>query len=224
MNTTLSVQQGSWTPLIWLLVAAVGGFAIPAVFAGALDMERSWFLIPYVLLAGGFVAAYLYTVRGDFQTLIVNNWPLTVLISLAAGAFLVWSVLSQDSSPRATGAQLIADLLWQGGVYGIVDALLLSVFPVLIVWQLFGTQDTWSGRIGVGVLALLASALVTAAYHLGYAEFRGRDVIKPIFGAAITTLAFLLTRNPVAAVGPHVAMHVAAVLHGPATTVQLPPH
>jgi hypothetical protein len=38
------------------------------------------------------------------------------------------------------------------------------------------------------------------------------------------SLSMLVTGNPIAAVGSHVAMHTAAVLHGPATTIQLPPH
>lgn len=38
------------------------------------------------------------------------------------------------------------------------------------------------------------------------------------------TAAYLLARSPIAAVGGHVVMHVAAVLHGIDTTIQLPPH
>jgi hypothetical protein len=36
--------------------------------------------------------------------------------------------------------------------------------------------------------------------------------------------SYLLTTNPIAAVFSHVAMHVAGVLHGPASVMQLPPH
>jgi hypothetical protein len=38
------------------------------------------------------------------------------------------------------------------------------------------------------------------------------------------TLAFLLSGNPLGALISHPAMHVAAVLRGPETTIQLPPH
>jgi hypothetical protein len=40
----------------------------------------------------------------------------------------------------------------------------------------------------------------------------------------VMSLAYLLTRNPVAPVLSHMAMHVAAVLFGLYTAVQLPPH
>ena len=38
------------------------------------------------------------------------------------------------------------------------------------------------------------------------------------------TLGYLVTNNPLAAVVSHIVMHIAAVLRGPASVVQLPPH
>jgi hypothetical protein len=69
-----------------------------------------------------------------------------------------------------------------------------------------------------------ASLLVAATYHLGYQEFRGPELMQPLIGNGLITLAFLLTGSPAAAIIAHVIMHTAAVLHGINTTVQLPPH
>jgi hypothetical protein len=66
--------------------------------------------------------------------------------------------------------------------------------------------------------------LVTAAYHLGYPEYRGVGLFGPVIGNSSMTLGYLITNNPLAAVVSHIAMHIASVLHGPATVVQLPPH
>ena len=38
------------------------------------------------------------------------------------------------------------------------------------------------------------------------------------------SLGYILTNNPIAAVFSHIAMHIAGVLQGPATVMQLPPH
>jgi hypothetical protein len=65
---------------------------------------------------------------------------------------------------------------------------------------------------------------VTAAYHLGYAEFQGPALIQPLIGNTIMTMAYLLTASPVAALVAHIIMHTAAVIHGAETTFQLPPH
>lgn len=125
------------------------------------------------------------------------------------------------------GADLMFNLLWLGLVYGLVDGLLLSVLPIAATWQActqLGWTERWPGRITAGVLALLASLLVTAAYHLGYPEFQGIAVFSPMFGVGVMSLAYLLSRSPLAPVLSHIAMHVAAVLYGLSTAIQLPPH
>ncbi|WP_166179205.1 hypothetical protein [Rubrobacter tropicus] len=47
---------------------------------------------------------------------------------------------------------------------------------------------------------------------------------SPLIGNGIMTLGYLLTFNPLTAIGAHAALHVASVLHGVDTTVTLPPH
>jgi hypothetical protein len=46
----------------------------------------------------------------------------------------------------------------------------------------------------------------------------------PLIGNGVVTLSYLITGSPVAPALSHVMMHAAAVLHGAATTAQLPPH
>lgn len=143
------------------------------------------------------------------------------------GAFMVVNVLGQQASPRPGGASLIVAFVWLGIVYGVVDGLLLNVLPVMAVWRAFaalGIGQSWPGRILTGAAALGASLFVTAAYHLGCAEFRGPELVSPLIGNGVMTLGYLLTTNPLTAVGAHVILHTASVLHGIDTTVTLPPH
>jgi hypothetical protein len=119
----------------------------------------------------------------------------------------------------------VFDILRLGVVYGTLDALFLSVFPVIAVWHAFPDHTgTWRGKIAVGALALVASLIVTATYHIGYEECRGDQMREALVGNDIFTLGYLLTTNPIAAVAGHVILHIASVLHGAATTVNLPPH
>jgi lipopolysaccharide export LptBFGC system permease protein LptF len=74
------------------------------------------------------------------------------------------------------------------------------------------------------VIALLASLLVTLAYHLGYAEFRNKRIGLVLLGNGVITLAYLISASSLAALIAHTAMHIAAVHQGPETTIQLPPH
>lgn len=99
--------------------------------------------------------------------------------------------------------------------------------PVAAVWMGFseaGWAAAWPGKIAAGIVALLASLLVTLFYHLGYPEFRNRRVLLVLFGNLLITLAYLVSTNPLGAVLSHVVMHVAAVYQGPETMIQLPPH
>jgi hypothetical protein len=70
----------------------------------------------------------------------------------------------------------------------------------------------------------MASLFVTALYHLGYPEYRNKKVLWTMFGNGILSLAYILTMSPLAAILPHIAMHMAAMTHGPKTTGQVPPH
>jgi hypothetical protein len=139
---------------------------------------------------------------------------------------LAYGGLQQPPSARPEGPALVTALLWLGLVYGTLDALLLTVVPVLSVYgsRPVDTLRRGRARIGWAGLTLLASLAVTAAYHLGFDEYRGAGLIQPLIGNGLVTLAYLLAGNPLAPVIAHVIMHVAAVLHGMSTTVQLPPH
>jgi uncharacterized membrane protein YgcG len=185
------------------------------------------YLIFYLIAAGALLVWFFRSNQIDTEVLIRHNWIRGLLGAAVVTVPLVKNVLSQPSTPRRTGPGFLLDLLWTGVVYGLVDALLLSVLPILAVTTAFsGAAWTvgWAGKLGLGALALLASAVVTAAYHLGYPEFRGPPVVGAVVGNGIMSLAYLITGNPLAAALPHVVMHLVALVHGRESTFQLPPH
>lgn len=221
------MTNGPWISIAWIVAASVLGFGISAIFSGWLNLSRRLFLVPYVALTGAFLTIFVLWHEIDLIALFTRNWIWGVIAGLVVGAFLVNNVRSQPASPRSTGGGLVLDLAWLGLVYGVIDALFLNVMPVVVVWNAFsqgGWADSWPSTIAAGLLALVASLLVTAAYHVGYPEFRNRRVGLVLVGNALITLAYLLSTNPLGAVISHAAMHLAAVWRGPETTIQLPPH
>lgn len=211
----------------WVAAASVIGFAISAVFAGWLRLSRSRFLIPYVLLAGVFLYTFFSLNAIDFPALLAKNWPWGILAGLLLSVFLILNVRSQPASRQTEGPALLFDLTWAGLIYGIIDALFLNVMPVVAIWagtSQYAWASTFLGKIGVGALALLASLLVTLTYHVGYPEFRNKSVRLVLVGNSLITLAFLLTGSPWGSLLSHPIMHLAAVLQGAETTLQLPPH
>lgn len=211
----------------WVIASGVVGFAISMIFAGVLRLPRTLFLVPYIAIAGMFFYAYIRWSGISITEVIRHNWLWGLVGAILLSVFLVRNILSQPVSVRAQGLPFVLDLLWSGVAYGLTDALLLTVLPVLATWQAFSSLNwtaNWPGKILVGIIAMLASVLVTTAYHFGYPEYRGSGMMGPVIGNTTMTLGYLLTNNPLAAIVSHISMHVAAVLHGPASVVQLPPH
>jgi hypothetical protein len=211
----------------WVIVAGLLGFALSMIFAGVLRLPRNLYLIPYIGISGLFFYAYIRWSEFSIGELIRHNWIWGLVGAVALALFTIKNILSQPVSPRSEGFSLVFDLLWSGVAYGLMDALLLTVLPVIATWQAFTLLNwtvNWPGKILVGAIALLASVLVTAAYHLGYPEYRGAGLFGPVIGNSTMTLGYLITNNPLAAIVSHIAMHIAAVLHGPASVMQLPPH
>ena len=216
-----------WAHLLWVTGAAVLGFAVSAIFAGLLHLPRALFLVPYVVLGSAFLYGYVRWSGVEVVRGVRRHWGWGLLGAVAAGAFVVNNVLNQPVSAAPTGVELFGAILWLGVIYGTIDALLLSVLPMLATWQALsalGWTTSWPGRVASGAVALAASLVVAAVYHLGYPEYRNPSVVGPVIGNGVMSLASLLTLNPIAAVGAHIAMHITAVLHGIETTVQLPPH
>lgn len=213
--------------ILWIAAAGIMGFFIPFVFSRVLRLPREIYLIPFVVIVSAFLLAYVRWSKLDVLEIVRHHWAWGLVGALVLSPFLVKSILSQPISPHTSGGRLALDILWQGVVYGALDGLLLSVFPIVATWQAFsllGWTAAWPGKISVGVMGLAASLLLTAVYHLGYIEYAGTKVAAPVFGNSMMSIAYLLTNNPISAVASHIAMHVAGVLHGPESVLQLPPH
>lgn len=213
--------------IIWIFSASFLGFGIASIFAGLLKLPRNMYLLVYIPFVAAFFFSFIVINKISLTGILSHNWYWGVFGALLAGAFVIKNVYSQPASKKSTGLAFLTDITWPGLVYGLMDALLLSVIPVLAVRialsDLAWTQN-WLGKICLGFIALLASFFVTTAYHLGYPEFRGKKVLWPNIGNGVLSLAYILTMNPLAAILPHMAMHVAAMIHGKETTGQVPPH
>ncbi len=216
-----------WGHLLWVLAAAILGFVIAAMFAGQLHLARSLYLVVYVVSVSAFLYGYIRWSGINVGHLLRYHWQWGLVAAVLVSVLMVGQVWSQPASPPPQGVELVFDLLWLGIIYGAADALLLNVFPVLATWQalsLLGWTKHWYGKVLVGTAAIGASLFVTAVYHLGYPEFQEPQVVFPVAVNGILSLSYLLTMSPLSAVLSHIAMHIAAVLHGISTTGQLPPH
>jgi hypothetical protein len=221
-------RVSAWTHVGWLTAGLALGFTVPFALADVLELSRDLFYGLYGAIVIGFVAAWAHSTGQSLREAARRRWRPTLVLSAVAATILTLVVYrTEDATARPDGLELVGALAWRGVFYGAVDGLLLSVFPILVVFAAFaGTRmrERWTGLLAVGAVALAASLLMTAVYHAGYSDFRGEKLRKPVAGDVVWSMPTLLTLNPIGAPIAHAAMHSAAVLHSYETDVFLPPH
>jgi hypothetical protein len=214
--------------LLWLAGGIMLSFLVSLIFAGQLQLPRDVFLIPYVGIMSGFLYAFVRMNKVKLAALVKHKLAWGLLATIPVSLYAVQVILIQPSSEVPQGLNLAFDIFWSGIVYGGLDGILLSVFPVYIMWQVMKikgwTDSGWKKKAAAGALALAASMVIIGMYHIGFPEFRGPQVMTVILGVGVMSLAYIVTGNPTVAVISHIVMHIAAVLQGAETMLQLPPH
>jgi hypothetical protein len=212
----------------WLAGGLGLAFAVPFVLADTLEIDRDLFYGLYALSVAALFVLWSRSTGYDLVAAARRRWLAAVLLGLGtAGLLAVMVVRTDDATPRPDGLELVGAVAWRGLLYGITDGLLLSVFPILVVFAAFAgsrLNRRFSGKVVIGAVALAASLAMTAVYHAGYSDFRSGKVRGPLVGDAIWSVPTLVTLNPIGAPIAHAGLHTSAVLHSYETDTFLPPH
>jgi hypothetical protein len=217
--------------LAWFGAIAICSFLITWVVTDLLKVGRSVYVGLLALLTGGLTYGYLTWSKTDAVGFLLNHWAwgllgaaLTAGINLAVIRLMIRrGRLHTPPGVRLQGRSRDAQVLWEDVIYGASEGMLLSVLPLLALWQAFdslGWTTGWAGKLGAGALALAGSLVVIGVHHLGYREYRSRRMAEPYIGCVWFSLAYLLTGSPLAAMVGHMGTHAAMISHG----FELPPH
>jgi hypothetical protein len=224
----VAVRPGFSAHWAWLTGGFVVAFALPFLLADVLEINRDLFYGLYATAVLGLIGLWARATRYDLVASVKRRWLWAVALgAVFAGVMAFMVVRTEDATARPDGFDLIGAVLWRGVVYGVADGLLLSVFPILVVFAALAESrlnDRLAGKVVIGVVALLASLAMTAVYHFGYSDFRSDKVGKPLTGDVLWSVPTLVTLNPVGAPIAHAGLHVSAVLHSYDTDTFLPPH
>jgi hypothetical protein len=225
---TVHAWHGLSVHWAWLAGGFALAFGVPYLLADVLDINRDLFYGLYAVAVFGLLAVWSRSTGYDLVAASRRHWVAATLLGLAAAAVLAAMVLrTEDATSRPDGLELVGAVAWRGVVYGVTDGLLLSVFPILVVFAAFtGSRlnERFAGKIVIGVVALAASLAMTAVYHSGYSDFRSDKMTKPLTGDLIWSAPTLVTLNPIGAPIAHAGLHATAVLHSYETDTFLPPH
>ena len=227
-HADVRVWHGLSVHWAWLAGGFVLAFAVPYVLADVFAINRDLFYGLYAVAVIGLFALWSRSTGYDLVAAVRRRWLAALSLGLAAGAVLAATVVgTEDATARPHGLELAGAVAWRGILYGITDGLLLSVFPILVVFAAFAgsrLNSRLAGKVMIGVVALSASLAMTAIYHSGYSDFRSDKMTKPLRGDVIWSAPTLLTLNPIGAPIAHAALHTTAVLHSYETDTFLPPH
>ena len=212
----------------WLAGGLMYAFALPYVLADVLEINRDLFYGLYALAVIALFALWSRSTGYDLVAAAKRRWVAALVLGLAVAAVMVAIVLrTEDATARPDGIELIGAVAWRGILYGVADGLLLSVFPILVVFAaLAGARLNRSllGKGAIGAIALVASLAMTTVYHAGYSDFRSEKMRKPLTGDVIWSVPTLVTLNPIGSPIAHAGLHTSAVLHSYETDTFLPPH
>ena len=210
--------------VVWFSIGGIGSFLVPYVFSNLLGLHHDLYYLIYFAFVGAFLGAYIR--RHDIDVvrfMRVGAWS-SVVLGVPISLFLVWNVLSRDSTPHPDGAYFAFEIAWRGLAYGVIDALMLTAFPALIAFGLLGDRLAGiASRLRFAGLVLALTLIITGTYHLGYEQFREDGIGQPELGNTLISIPTMVTGNPVGSILAHSTMHVTAVTHSYETDVFLPP-
>jgi hypothetical protein len=214
--------------LVWLGCGLAISFVVPFVLADTLTVQRDLYYGIHGAIVLALFAGWMRDTGQSLGELCARRWRRALALGALGAAASVAIVLgTEDPGPHPGGIEFIGALVWRGLLYGAVDGLLLSAFPILVVFAALTRsrlRRARGGLVAVGAIAMAASVLMTATYHLGYSDFRSAKLRKPVTGDLVWSLPTLATLNPIGAPIAHAGLHVAAVSHSYDTDLFLPPH
>jgi hypothetical protein len=207
-------------------IIAMAAFLVTWVLTDLLRIPREPYIPMLLFVALALGIGYLAWSGTSAADLFSSGLGWGLAAGLIAAAVALPLVRRLPAHPHETGTRLVGLMLWEGLVYGIAEAVLLSTLPVLALWQgcveLGWTDGRWA-KIGSGVLAILGALIVILVHHLGYVEFRTKAGRRGLFGAlavcGLQAIAFLATGSVLAPIVAHIVLHGQLLMRGD----ELPP-
>lgn len=229
MPTSGSIAWGG--AVAWFGAIALCSFLITWVMTDLLKVGRTVYIGLLALLTGGLTYGYLAWSNTNPTSFLFDHWAwglLGAVVTAGINVALIRRLGRRGQRPASHGVRLhglarAEQILWEDVIYGASEGVLLSVLPVLALWQAFdqlGWTAGWAGTLGAGALAYGGSLVVIGVHHLGYREFRSKRMMEAYIGCVGFGLAYLLTGSPLAAMVGHMGTHEAMLGRGYA----LPPH
>ena len=211
--------------LVWFALVCVVAFLVPYLGVSVLDLQHDVFYLVYFAVTIALVATFVRVEHVDVAEIFRQPLALERQRRRRLAAFLVFNVFNtSDATARPHGAYFVFELLWRGVGYGLIDTLLLTIFPCFVAYKLLhGHVAGLKGKLRFTALALPLVLIITATYHWGYPQYRQDGLSRPETGNVLISIPTFATANPVGSVVAHVSQHITAVTHAYESRIFNPP-
>lgn len=211
-----------WGSLIWLVGVTLAAFGVAWLSGTRLRISRTWYIPLLLVITAGLTVGYLAWLGLGFREVATGRWGWGVLAAVVAPVLLAKPISRQPVTRHVRGRQLRWELLWEGGVYGTAEGVLLSALPPFIAWQMVHALG-WHGSGGAvarWAIPIFAAASVIIIHHLGYWSCRNMILVPITLALSVLTVGYLVTASWVTPALAHIFMHFQVTVHG----AEMPPH
>ena len=211
--------------LAWFALVCAVAFLIPYLGVSLLDLQHDVFYLAYFAITLALLASYVRVEHVDVAEVFRRRWQWSLGIGAVLAGVLVLNVFNTEhATARPHGLYFAFELLWRGVGYGLIDTLLLTVFPCLVAYRLLhGRVGGLRGKLRLTALMLPLVLIVTATYHVGYPQYRQDGIGRPETGNVLISIPTFATANPAGSIVAHVSQHIAAVTHAYESRIFNPP-
>jgi hypothetical protein len=211
--------------LAWFTVGCAYAFVISYLGSSVLGLQHDLYYLAYFAAVLLLLGVYVRIERVDLKAVFAPRWRWSVGLGASMAVVLVFNVFkTEDATARPRGLYFAFELAWRGVGYGLIDVLLLTVFPCIVALRLLhGHADGLKGKLRFSALALPLVMIITASYHWGYPQYRQDGIQRPETGNVLISIPAFATANPAGSIVAHVSQHIAAVTHAYETKIFIPP-
>ena len=198
---------------------------MPYLGVSVLDLQHDVFYLVYFAVTMALVATYVRIEQIEVAAIFRRRWRWSLGVGVVLAVLLVVNVFkTSGATARPHGAYFMFELISSGVGYGVIDTLLLTMFPCFAAYKLLdGQVEGVKGKLRFTALTLPLVIIITATYHLGYPQYREDGLSRPETGNILISIPTFATVNPVGSVVAHVSQHVAAVTHAYESRIFNPP-
>lgn len=197
---SVNFNNRNWKHILWMLGACLLVFDLPLIFLRIIGVGIDLFYLIFLAAGIAFIISYLRKTGLQLRPALRSGWAMGSIFAVFIGIGLLSYTISIKSgiyqSELNTNVMVI---IWRGVIFGIISAVMISVFPFITIWRSFAGNNPGNLRkVGVSILAVIAIFVTSFSYSAGISGFNKDRIIYNAKMSVLTGIPTLLSGNPLA--------------------------